>query len=83
MTGVREALPWVLLAALAVHAGAHLALVVRLGRSMPGVQGFLRALAALAVPPLAPLWGYRAGMRKATITWCTALAVYALGVALA
>lgn len=83
MTAARELLPWALLAALVVHAGAHLVLVARLARSMPGVRGALRALAALAIPPLAPLWAYRAGMKKTTIAWCAALAVYALGVALA
>jgi hypothetical protein len=37
----------------------------------------------LLVPPLAPWWGYREGLRVATIAWCSALALYAVGVIVA
>lgn len=73
------ALPWILLLALAVHAGAHLAIAVRLARA-----GELdRAALAFFLPPLAPVWGWRAGMRASVAVWTGALVAYALGVALA
>jgi len=62
--------------ALAAFLGAHGALVVGLARRHPR----WRAAAALVVPPLAPWWGRRAGLRIATIVWCAALALYAAGV---
>ncbi|MBS2017625.1 MAG: hypothetical protein JST00_32400 [Deltaproteobacteria bacterium] len=78
-------LPWLLLFSLALHAGAHLALVVRLGLRVKteGPSAIGRALAALVVSPLAPLWSWPLGMRKTTIAWCVGLALYALCVAAA
>ncbi len=70
---------WCLASALAVFLAAHVALVAGLARK----RTWGRALVALLVPPLAPWWGYRAGLRVATIAWCAALALYALGVAVA
>jgi hypothetical protein len=70
---------WLLAAALVVFAGAHVALVAGLART----RSWKVAAAALVVPPLAPWWGYRAGLRVATIAWCAALAVYTLGVLVA
>jgi len=33
-------------------------------------------LVALFVPPLAPLWGYREGLRKGTVLWLVTLGLY-------
>ena len=68
-----------LLAAMLVHAAAHAALVVGLLRSPP------RYMAALAVvlPPLAPYYGWRRGMRARTFVWLGGLGAYACGVVLA
>jgi hypothetical protein len=63
---------------LAVFVAAHAVLVAGLARS----RAWGRAVVALVVPPLAPWWGYRAGLRIPTFVWCTALALYAAGVAL-
>jgi hypothetical protein len=38
----------------------------------------LRALAALAVPPLAPYWGAREGMVLRTVVWAVAAIAYAV-----
>lgn len=78
-------LPWVLLLSLGLHVGAHLALVVRLAlrAKTEGLAAIGRALAALFVSPLAPLWSWPLGMRKTTIAWCVGLALYALSVAAA
>lgn len=70
---------WCLASALAVFVAAHVALVAGLARRR--VWG--RAVVAMVVPPLAPFWGYREGLRTATIAWCAALVVYAVGVAAA
>jgi hypothetical protein len=70
---------WCIAAALVVLLAAHGTLVVGLARKGP----WHRAAAALLVPPLAPWWGYRAGLRVATIAWCAALALYTLGVVVA
>ncbi|HLK40846.1 MAG TPA: hypothetical protein VKU41_29030 [Polyangiaceae bacterium] len=66
----------VLFAALLTLALAHLALAVGLVRR--GAWG--RGLLALALPPLAPWWGWQAGMRRRSAAWGVALAVYVLGV---
>lgn len=71
------ALPWMLLLALTTHAAAHVTLVVSLARA----RERRRAAFALLVPPLAPYWGWRAGMRATVVVWTAALALYALGVA--
>ena len=72
-------LPWLLLGALVVHAGAHVVIVVALARR----ESLRRAAVAFVLPPLAPLWGWRAGMRAPVYAWSAALAVYALGAAVA
>lgn len=59
--------------------GAHLALVAGLARK--GAWG--RAAVALVVAPLAPWWGWDAGMRLRAAAWGAALALYAIGVAVA
>jgi len=70
---------WCIASALAVFVAAHVALVAGLARR----RTWGRAVLALLVPPLAPWWGYRVGLRVATIAWCAALALYALGVVVA
>jgi hypothetical protein len=65
---------WCLAAALVVFAAAHLALLVGLLRR----ASWRRALVALLLPPLAPWWGYAAGLRIPAIAWCAALALYTL-----
>jgi hypothetical protein len=68
---------------------AHLALVVGLARrpsrpgGRPGWRRFADCVAALVVMPLAPWWGYRAGMRGWTIAWGASLVLYALGTVVA
>jgi hypothetical protein len=62
---------------LGVFAGAHIALVVGLGRR----RAWLRAALSLLLPPLAPWWGWQAGLRATTMVWGAALALYAAGVA--
>ena len=58
---------------------AHLSLVGGLARR----AGWRRAAAALVVAPLAPWWGWHVGMRRRTLAWGIALALYAAGVAIA
>jgi hypothetical protein len=66
---------------LATHVGAHVAIAFGLARAEP--RAWMRAVLALLIPPLAPVWGWRAGMRARVYTWAVALALYALGVAAA
>jgi hypothetical protein len=66
--------------ALALLAGAHVGLVWGLARA--GGVWRLRATVALFVLPLAPWWGWQAGLRRTTMVWGAALALYTLGVAL-
>jgi hypothetical protein len=61
--------------ALAAALAAHVALVAGLARR--GEWG--RAAIALVVGPLAPWWGWRAGMRGRTMAWLVAVALYAAG----
>jgi hypothetical protein len=68
-----------LLVALVVFVAAHLALVAGIARR----EAWWRAGVALVVAPLAPWWGWHAGMRRRTIAWGAALAVYAAGLAIA
>jgi hypothetical protein len=60
---------------LLAFAAAHAALVAGLARE----GTWQRAVLALLVPPLAPWWGYRAGMRLRALAWAAALALYAFG----
>jgi hypothetical protein len=76
---IRAFVPWVLFVALAVHFGSHVAIVIGLARE----RAFVRAAIALIISPLAPYWGWKAGMRRRVIVWSTALALYALGVIVA
>jgi hypothetical protein len=76
---VKSALPYALLAALAVHVVAHVSIAVGLARS----RAWARAVLALVLPPLAPWWGWEAGMQRRVVAWGFALAAYALLVALA
>jgi hypothetical protein len=76
---VRLALPWILLAALVAYAGAHVTIAAGFARQ----RDWRRAAVAFLLPPLAPVWGWRAGMRAPVYVWTGALAVYALGVAAA
>lgn len=57
---------------------AHGVLVVGLARR----KQRLRALVAAMVPPLAPYWGWDAGMRLRVAVWWLLVVVYAVGVAL-
>jgi hypothetical protein len=71
--------------ALLAFVTAHLALVVGLARQgsrrdgRTGLRRFAMCGVALVVLPLAPWWGYRAGMRRWSIAWGAALLLYALG----
>lgn len=78
-TTLKVVLPWLLLLALVTHAGAHVAIAARFAIA----RDWRRAAFALFLPPLAPVWGWRAGMRALVYAWTGALAVYALGVAAA
>jgi hypothetical protein len=64
--------------ALVAAIGAHMTLLVRLAMNRPRYL----ALVALAVPPLAPYWGWRQGVRRPIYVWGAAVALYALGVAI-
>ncbi len=55
----------------------HVALVSGLTRRTPR----WRALAALVVPPLAPVFAFRSGMPRRAVSWCVALAIYLVGLA--
>jgi hypothetical protein len=57
-------------------------LVAGLARSRTPYR-WARAVVAFLVPPLAPWWGHRAGLRITAILWCAALALYTAGVMLA
>jgi hypothetical protein len=64
---------------LAAFVVAHVALVVGLARR----HAWLKAVVGLVIAPLAPWWGWQAGMRLRTMAWGAALALYAVGVAAA
>ena len=62
---------------LGLHAAAYVAVVVAVARARPA-----RALPALVLPPLAVLWGWEAGAKKAVVAYgvtLTAFAVIVLG----
>jgi hypothetical protein len=70
--------------ALAVLAGAHLGLVYGIARrGGGGALACARAAVCLLVVPLAPWWGWRAGLRRTTMVWGAALALYTVGVVVA
>jgi hypothetical protein len=62
--------------ALVAQVGAHVALVIGLARRKPR----WRALAAVALPPLAPIWGWSEMPRSARV-WALAFAAYAIAIA--
>ena len=66
-----------LLVVLASLVGAHVALVAGLLRR----RAWWRAVAATFVAPLAPWWGYQAGMRVRSFVWLGAVGSYAAGLA--
>jgi hypothetical protein len=53
---------------------AHVALVAGLLRR----RAYGRAAAALVLPPLAPFWGGRLGLRRTVYVWGAALGLYTL-----
>ena len=59
--------------AFAAHVAAHVALLAGLARRRPR----WRAVAALFVPPLAPIWGWTEMPRRAHV-WALAFAAYAV-----
>ncbi len=63
-----------LVLAFAVLVTAHVTLVVGLATRQP----WWRAPVALFVAPLAPYWGYQAGLRRRAITWAAAAVGYAV-----
>ncbi|MCA9588449.1 MAG: hypothetical protein KC657_24195 [Myxococcales bacterium] len=73
------ALSWVLVVALAAHFGSHVAVSVALARKAKWYLG----LVAFLVPPLAPYWAFKAGLRPLGLAWLGSLAAYAAGVAAA
>jgi hypothetical protein len=68
-----EILAALLLLAFAVLVTAHVAIVAGLARRAPR----WRAAVALVVPPLAPYWGWTR-LRRWSLTWVVAVAVYAV-----
>ena len=76
---MKALLPWLLLLALLTHVAAHTTIAVRFALA----RQWRSTALALLLPPLAPLWGFRAGMRAPVYAWAGGLALYALGVALA
>jgi hypothetical protein len=76
---VKPALGWVLFVVLLAHVAAHVLLAVGLNKQ----TSWRRAVVAFVLPPLAPLWGWRAGMRRPVYVWAATLVAYAIGVAIA
>lgn len=68
-----------LVGAFAALSTAHVTLAIGLAGQTPR----WRALVALVVPPLAPFWGWAAGMRARASLWVAAVVVYAIAAALA
>jgi hypothetical protein len=58
--------------AVGLHLVAHVTLVIGLMRRKP----WWRGLVALVVPPLAPFWGYEAGLTGRVTLWVVTLVVY-------
>jgi hypothetical protein len=68
-----------LVIALAVLFGAHVAIAAGLARR----RAWGKAALALVVAPLAPWWGWREGMRARAVVWLAAVGAYGLGVIVA
>lgn len=62
----------VLVFAFATLITVHVALAYRLGRDGPSWRGW----AALALPPLAPVWGFLAGLRLLPALWLVSAVAY-------
>jgi hypothetical protein len=75
---VSRALTAIVALALLAFLGAHVALLGALFARAPRWRGAL----ALAVPPLAPYWGWRCELRARVYVWLSALVVYGTGVAI-
>lgn len=58
---------------------SHVALSFKLARAKP----LWRGLVAFVLPPLAPIWGFRAGFRKLGGLWLGAVGVYIVGLVVA
>jgi hypothetical protein len=69
----------VLVAAFATLVTAHVTLALGLVRRSPRWHGAV----ALVVPPLAPWWGWHAGMRARAAIWVVAAPLYAVSLWLA
>ncbi len=63
-----------LVVAFAAWITAHLTLAIGLARRSP----WWRSPVAFVVAPLAPLWGWAAGMRVRSAVWLVAVVSYAL-----
>ena len=63
---------------LLVVLGVHVTLLGLIARQRPRY----RAAVALLVPPLAPYWAWRSGVRVPVYVWGTAVLLYAFGVAI-
>ena len=61
-----------LLTSFALLLSVHVSLSAALVRRQPRWRGPV----ALLVPPLAPYWGYQAGLRVRTVLWLVALVLY-------
>lgn len=68
-----------LVAAFAALVTAHAATIFGLLRA----RRLGRALGALVVPPLAPVWAFTGGMRGRAVVWVTSAALYVAARALA
>lgn len=69
-----------LVLAFATLVTVHVSLAARLVlRTHPRWRG----LVALLVPPFAPLWGWRAGLRASSALWMGALLVYVVALLIA
>jgi hypothetical protein len=62
-----------LILAFATWVTVHVALAARLARIR---EARWRGLAALVVPPLAPIYGFREGWRRSSTLWLVAVTVY-------
>ncbi len=64
-----------LVLAFATLVTVHVALCARLVlRTRPRWRG----LVAFAIPPLAVIWGYRAGFRRSAVLWLCSVVVYSV-----
>ena len=53
----------------------HVVLVVGLAR-----RSMMRGVAAFVVPPLAPYWGFAAGMKARSTGWIASVVLYAVAI---